>query len=832
MHKAAAGSTALGAMPQDEGTWEASVRVETQTVCAPGNAVKAEALSVFVGARRLLADAELKIAERSRAPDGGEGAGIARGGTCYGLVGPNGCGKSTLLRLVAERHLPVPQGWDVFFVSQHLPEASVREPIDEVLTADARRAELLETLASLEEELAAVGESNAELVSEVSDRLVEVENQLSFWSSAREDVAGILVALGFRHQGCALARGSEPALTTPMAELSGGWRMKVELAKALWLQPRLLLLDEPTNHLDFGALRWLEARLEEYPHTTVVVSHDVEFLHEVCQEILWVTGQKVESMPKQLTSQQDLARMQRRRALNIRFSVPDGDAAEEQGLSLHGVEFAYTNGVNDGSNESRFWRQKGDLRFSGSSRSVVLGKNGSGKSTLLSLCAGKLAPTRGTVDRTPGLRIAHYSQQTDDLDQHPRDSAAEYLVRVCREALVARGGAKLQAAAGRSGRKAAAAHDERLLEQARGVLSNFGFEGELAVGVPVGRLSGGQRACLKLAILSLQPAHILCLDEPTNHLDAEACEALAAALSEFNGGVVVVTHDETLIYRLVQCNWADSELLVCEEGSVRRLRDFGAHGLKLLKDEVRRSEEAECPDVSGCLRELQAPRRQRMRALERAPQEVRPEVPKRTAVGVSTGTSGVPPWLSHCRRRGERSKQRAAEVSLEAPASEAKGVADCAAVDAPERIEDREECILARSWSSTSPPSRDADAGGDRLLTGALEAVVSEIPARCQDTVSGAGGRHSRLRKDLVNLNKAVVKWLRQEQEGELSRDEIIDRIRGSVVAQRLRAMNGKDFDEEVLVQAALGRSVKVPGPAPLRRRATPTSAAARSRRG
>merc|ERR1711988_1636114 len=114
----------------------------------------------------------------------------------------------------------------------------------------------------------------------------------------------------------------------------------------------------------------------------------------------------------------------------------------------------------------------------------------------------------------------------------------------------------------------AAAQQKRMLEIARGWLSHFGFEGDVATTAPVDRLSGGQKALLKLAVLSLRPAHILLLDEPTNHLDAEACEALANALSEFQGGIVAVTHDELLIYRMIHCNWSSSELLMCRGGLV------------------------------------------------------------------------------------------------------------------------------------------------------------------------------------------------------------------------------------------------------------------------
>merc|ERR1719389_444962 len=136
----------------------------------------------------------------------------------------------------------------------------------------------------------------------------------------------------------------------------------------------------------------------------------------------------------------------------------------------------------------------------------------------------------------------------------------------------------------------ATAVEKRLVEAARGVLSQFGFDGDLAINVPLHRLSGGQKACLKFAVLSLQPAHLLLLDEPTNHLDAEACESLARALADFKGGLVVVTHDETLIYRLIQCNWADGELLICEGGGLRREQNIGAHRLNTLKEQVRKAE--------------------------------------------------------------------------------------------------------------------------------------------------------------------------------------------------------------------------------------------------
>merc|ERR1712054_748750 len=169
---------------------------------------------------------------------------------------------------------------------------------------------------------------------------------------------------------------------------------------------------------------------------------------------------------------------------------------------------------------------------------------------------------------------------------------------------------------------------KRLLEISRGVLSHFGFEGDVAVTVPVDRLSGGQKALLKFAVLSLRPAHILFLDEPTNHLDAEACEALARGLSEFKGGIVAVTHDELLIYRLIHCNWSASELLICRDGAVWRERNFGAHCLNALKNEVHKAEETEV---------IADKRRQKS--------SVPDTVPEGKTVTTVISKTELPPWL-------------------------------------------------------------------------------------------------------------------------------------------------------------------------------------------
>jgi ATPase subunit of ABC transporter with duplicated ATPase domains len=667
-----------------------------------------------------------------------------------------------------------------------------------------------------------------------------------------------------------------------MGQLSGGWRMKVQLAKALWLRPRLLLLDEPTNHLDFRALCWLQEKLEAYPHTTVVVSHDVSFLHSACTEILWMNEQKLESLPREMVSQDDIVRMQRRRPLSFSFSTPKADDAENHGFSLHGVEFSYGSKENSGSRNrcQPLLRVNDDVRFSGQSRAVLLGKNGCGKSTFLDICCGKLKPTRGIVDRTPELKIGHYSQLTDHLD-HSNDTAAAYLVRECRAELAGHAGAthttRLREARALRARQAqvsepctgdavaamreravkdrtasAAAQEKKLTEIARSVLTHFGFEGDVAVTVPVSRLSGGQKACLKFAVLSLRPVHILLLDEPTNHLDAEACEALARGLAAFKGGIIAVTHDELLIYRLIQCNWSTSELLSCQSGVLRKEKQFGANCLNALKDELRRAEEPEA--------KIDKLPRKKKEVASRQPSGARmPAVPHPTPGIVTVTTvvrSGAPSWMQmNCRRPNRRRPDGTSKDDQEnipsniaqerETALRSQATPSCsmhaAAFDNTSRAKQadhspqRQRASVGTAWQKRAadqqtvacavdekivPPAGDApESWEDRDHSDAPESwedldscdvVSTEAPepnAQPEPEPETRGSGHSRLRTDLINLNKAVAKWLKQESLGEISCSCVEQRIGSSVAARHLRERHGAmfreaDFVRDVIAQA------------------------------
>lgn len=806
------------------------IRVLTETTSSTHNAIKAEDLSIFIGSRCLLSSTELKIAEQSHAVQKEEcanGLSNSRSGACYGLVGINGCGKSTVLKLLAEGRLPVPPSWNTFLVSQHLPVPAGSCPVEEVLSADAKRLDVLKELESLEAELAVPSERDEDCLFKMNARLLELHHEASTWDGAEAEIIDILVSLGFSRSVDSCSNRSEPSIRTPMNLLSGGWRMKVQLAKALWLRPKLMLLDEPSNHLDFQALEWLQERLKQYPHTIIVVSHDVAFLHEVCRDILWMRDQKLESLPRSAVSQDDLLRMQRRRALNIRFSTPKSSAAENEGLSLHGVEFSY-GGSTSSSNDSCLLKVKKEIRFSGKSRSVLLGRNGCGKSTFLDLCAGKLSPTKGCIDRTPELKIGHYSQLTDDLDRNSMESAATFLVRECSEELAAHGGSTrttrkrgavaAQSLAGgvhvdsksnlqKQFTAKASTQQKRLLEIARGYLTSFGFDGDIAISVPVDRLSGGQKALLKFAVLSLRPVHILLLDEPTNHLDAEACESLAKGLSEFDGGIVAVTHDELLMYRLIHCNWTASELLICRGGLVWSERNFGAHCLNALKNEVHRAEH-----------EHVGPK------LEKDSNTGKSKDANPPSAKTAAANGELPPWL--------RSRRRKKEEAPEPACIETSTVDPGPCVDAVERIvndKTREAACLTQERSLENAPALVSWKEASVDLPSSDEVIVdsdatTEAPDVCDDVEEGVShlgpmnfelapsptkhvhdhGHHSRFRKDLVNLNKAVKK---RRQKDACADTQLVEFIKQSAVAKHLRTLHGDKFDELRFVDDVLRRA-------------------------
>ncbi len=470
-------------------------------------------------------------------------------GAHVGLVGRNGAGKTTLLRLIAGELEPdggdvrLSPGLRLGVVAQELP-ALAQSLLDFVLAADRERTALLAEAERARE---------PQRIADIHHRLADIEAHRAAPRAAR-----ILAGLGF----------DEAAQRRPLSDFSGGWRMRVALAAALFAAPDLLLLDEPTNHLDLEATLWLESYLAGYPHTAIVVSHDRELLNKVAGAILHVDAGKLvlysggydrfeRTRRERLAFQQALSERQaaerrriqafvdrfRAKASKARqaqsrlkalarmepiaavaeeeapsFDFPSPEALAPPLLALDRVAVGY---APDAPVLERL-----SLRIDPDDRIALLGANGNGKSTLVKLLAGRLKALSGTR-RAPGkLRIGYFAQhQADELELEatPFDHM-RHLMPKAEEAAV------------------------------RAQLGRFGFA-QARAEVKVAGLSGGEKARLLFALMSRSAPHLMLLDEPTNHLDIDAREALVEALNAYEGAVVLVSHDPHLIELVAERLW-------------------------------------------------------------------------------------------------------------------------------------------------------------------------------------------------------------------------------------------------------------------------------------
>ncbi|XP_072406268.1 ATP-binding cassette sub-family F member 1 isoform X6 [Chiloscyllium punctatum] len=530
--------------------------------------IKLERFSISAHGKELFINADLLIVAGRR----------------YGLVGPNGKGKTTLLKHIQNRVLNIPPNIDVLLCEQEV-RADDTAAVDAVLKADTKRLKLLEE----EKQLQALLEKGDD---QAGERLQKVYEELRATGAAAAEAKArrILAGLGFTPE----------MQNRPTKKFSGGWRMRVSLARALFMEPTLLMLDEPTNHLDLNAVIWLNNYLQTWKKTLLIVSHDQGFLDDVCTDIIHLDAQKLfyyrgnyntfkkmyqqkqkellklyEKQEKRLKdlkaggkstkqaekqTKEALTRKQQKcrkknqdeesneapellkkpREYTVKFTFPNPPPLSPPILGLHAVDFAYEN--------QKLIFKNLDFGIDMDSRICIVGPNGVGKSTLLLLLTGKLTPTAGEQRKNHRLKIGYFNQQyADQLNME--ETATEYLMR----------------------------NFNLPYQDGRKCLGRFGLESH-AHTIQISKLSGGQKARVVFAELACRQPDVLILDEPTNNLDIESIDALADAINVYKGAVIIVSHDARLITE------TNCQLWVVEERTVNQIDgDFDDYKREVLE---------------------------------------------------------------------------------------------------------------------------------------------------------------------------------------------------------------------------------------------------------
>jgi len=462
-------------------------------------------------------------------------------GSKVGLIGRNGAGKSTLMKVIVgqleadEGEIEMPRRTRLGYIAQEAPSGTAT-PFETVLAADVERASLLDEADHC---------TDPHRLGDIHDRLLAIDAY-----SAPARAGRILLGLGF----------DEEMQNLPLDSYSGGWKMRVALAALLFSSPDVLLLDEPSNHLDLEATLWLENFLKSYSGTLIVISHERDLLNNVVDTILHLergrislysgnydgferqraeraaqlaaasaaqdaqrarlqdyiarnsarasTAKQAQSRAKMLAKMQPIAALVDDPSLSFDFPSPTELKPPLITLDMASVGYAADAPV----------LQRLNLRIDPDDRIALLGRNGNGKTTLARLLAAQLTPMEGTVTASGKMRVGYFTQyQVEEL--HGDETPLQHMTR---------------------------AMEGKTPGAVRAQLGRFGFSGEKATTL-VGKLSGGERARLALALITRDAPHLLILDEPTNHLDVDAREALVQALNGYDGAVILISHDRHMV---------------------------------------------------------------------------------------------------------------------------------------------------------------------------------------------------------------------------------------------------------------------------------------------
>ncbi|KAI8341529.1 P-loop containing nucleoside triphosphate hydrolase protein [Chlamydoabsidia padenii] len=507
-------------------------------------------------------------------------------GRRYGLIGANGSGKSTFLASLAERDLEIPEHIDTYLLNQEA-EPSDMNAVEVVINSALKEVTRLEK--QVEDILGEEDGADNPLLDDIYERIEDMDP-----ATFEPRACLLLSGLGFTTQ----------QMQKKTSDMSGGWRMRVALARALFIKPTLLLLDEPTNHLDLEACVWLEEYLKTYNRILVIVSHSQDFLNGVCTNMMHLTHKRklvyyggnydtfVKTKEENDVNQNKAYAKQQDEIAHIKKFIASAgtyanlvrqakskqkiiDKMEAAGLiekveNPHAFKFNFTNVPKlpppvmafqdvcfsyQGDMNNLLYKHV-DLAVDMDSRIALVGPNGAGKSTLLKLMSGELMATDGRVQRHTSLKLGKYSQHSADqleMDLSPIDYMRKKF-----------------------------AHESTEVDYWRRQVGRYGISGQHQTS-PIYQLSDGLKSRLVFAELAVLHPHIILLDEPTNHLDMESIDSLAKAINEFSGGVVLVSHDFRLISQVAQEIWQCNNGLVTPfTGSIENYKESLRKKVKLV----------------------------------------------------------------------------------------------------------------------------------------------------------------------------------------------------------------------------------------------------------